>query len=175
MKDAQFLTWLKDWLARHPLRAPSESMQASYTREVMERIKEEVAPAPVLRWIPRPRLALSFAAVAACFVVWIMVGPRAQTGAVVRHIDEDFEILALMEEPVDLPLDYEDLEEEIKSMDVLVITQAREAQSETSWILQMMELMDELEEESGPDGDDQTLDDWLREIEFLDQEDLASS
>ena len=149
-------------------------MQASYTREVMERIKEEVAPAPVLRWIPRPRLALSFAAVAACFVVWIMVGPRAQTGAIVRHIDEDLQILALIEEPVDLPLDYEDLEEEIESMDVLVLAEASEVQDGTTWILQMMELMDELEEEFGPDRD-RTLEEWLWEIEFLDKSELASS
>ena len=71
-----FHTWLKDWLARHPLREPRELDRASYTAEVMRTITEEAPrPVPIGRWLARlrqgfggqawPRFAMALAATVA--------------------------------------------------------------------------------------------------------------
>lgn len=72
--------WLKTWVARHPLKAPSDETRARFTAEVMARVRALQSPAPapmpVRTWLTWPRLSLAVATAAAgLFVIGRLGGP----------------------------------------------------------------------------------------------------
>ncbi len=68
-----FMTWLTTWLAKHPLKAPSDAVQRRYTAEVMEQVRALHAPvrAPRSSWLTWPSFSLG-AAVAAAAVLLVV-------------------------------------------------------------------------------------------------------
>lgn len=72
-----FATWFKSWLARHPLKTPSDDVQAGYTAQVMARIRAR-QPDPAPRWLAWPSLSLGAALAAAA--VLLVVGRMPSRG-----------------------------------------------------------------------------------------------
>lgn len=187
-----FSTWLRSRLARYPLKEPPAFDRARYITEVMERVKALGEPTPALRpagrWWAWPRLALATAAVAAALLVVARVQspgpgpvPASMTGApaspLAQEISDDAQVLAELDEP--LPLapgasdDAEELAQELAAMDALLLAEA--PPSDDAWIEQTLTLLEQLEEDL-PEGaaDDPSGDEWLDELQWLDEHDLAA-
>jgi len=141
MIQTDFLSRLKGWLARHPLKTPSASLRASYVEEVMARIRQTPRSLPVLSWLPRPRLALAlgtaFAGVLA-FVVLIHPalsgkgGVNRASNQMARQVEQDWQVLATVGELEELPLD--DLAEEVQAIDQMMLAEAEPAVDDEAWI-----------------------------------------
>ncbi len=128
MNRTDWQGWLERWLARHPVKSPPSFLQASYTEEVLRRIRE-TQPAPVFRWVLAPRfsLALATAACAVLLAVWANQAPDRMgiELAKVEELGEIEQMLDLLEEvdPDSFPaleLDAgseEDLLEELQKLD----------------------------------------------------------
>ena len=188
-----FATWLHSRLARYPLKEPQAFDRARYTAEVMERVKALGEPAPALRpasrWWAWPRLALAAAAVAVALLVVGRVQspgpgpvPASMTGApetpLAEQIADDTQVLAALDELLPLapvaPDDAEGLADELEAVDALLLAEA--PPSEDAWIEQTLTLLEQLEEDL-PEGDtdDPSGDEWLDELQWLDEHDLAAS
>lgn len=142
---------LFSWLSRHPLKGPADMNRAQYTAEVMAKIKAAESPVPALTpvrfWLPWPRLAMTLATVAAGVLIMMSVTHQAPRQ------------LAQPPEPV--------------ASVVLAESQA----SEDQWLDETLQLLDELDEDtsSSDSAGDGSEEEWLQELELLDETDLASS
>lgn len=107
MDATNWLTWFRGWLTKHPLKEPPETLQHRYTEEVMRRIQLAEAPAPVYRWVPRPRVAFALATATACALTLVVWMQRPSTpGRVVQQepaqpveVAVQPELLSPVEEP----------------------------------------------------------------------------
>ena len=146
-----FSHWLKSWLARHPLKEPTTIDRAGYTRQIMARVnaldRPAPAPSPVRSWLPWPRLVLA-AATAAAGVALVMSTANRSTSQVAQAPAHTTLILA--ESPA----------------------------TDDQWIEQTIQLLDQLDESADVSQDasgDASENEWLKELEMLDEDDLASS
>ena len=174
-------TWFRRWLSRHPLKAPPTADQQQYTTEVMARIKtlEQPVPKPIVlrpRWV-WPRLALVASTVA---IVALVVGRAEQTPEqpqVVQQVEYDTQLPAALDEAIVLESSdgaIEQLAQELESYDTLLLAQS--GGNDAGWLEQTLELLDQLDEDIPEDATgDSSDEDWLRELEFLDDSDLAAS
>lgn len=175
MTTADFLSWLKDWFSRHPLKAPAESLQASYREEVMARIRTAQAPAPAFQWLPRPRLAFALGTAVACLLALVVLTPHPST-QLTQEVEQAWQLLSELGEDT-LTLDLSDLDEEVKTLDQLMLAEAQPAMDDEPWIAQTLELLEGLEADESipPSLDDTSDEDWLDEFRWLDEAELASS
>jgi hypothetical protein len=145
-----FAAWFRHWLQRHPLRTPPEREPAEFTARVMSQIRPAPAEArrPAAHWKLWPGLALTCASAAAglALAVWIS-GPSTRP------------MLARAPSPAG-PL--------------TVVAEAPPDGEE--WIAQTLELLQQLDEELPEDPAEAPSDqDWIKELQMLDDEELASS
>ena len=177
-----FATWLRSRLARYPLKEPPAFDRARYTAEVMERVQALGEPAPALRpsgpWLAwGPRLALAAVAVAVAFVVVGRVRSPGPEQPLAEQIADDAQLLAALDEPLPLapvaPDDAEELAQELAAMDALLLAEA--PPSDDEWIEQTLNLLEQLEEDLPEDASDEPSgDEWLDELQWLDDRDLAA-
>jgi len=146
-----FTTWLRTWLARHPLKGPAGIDRARYTAEVMGQVKTGLRPAllPARHWLPVPRWGLA-AAVAAAGLVVAIGAVNVQRRQLAEQAMERTRLLA------------------------------ESAPTEERWLDQTLDLIDQLNEGGAEaDSDDASEglsdDDWLNELELLDQAELSAS
>ena len=174
-----FSEWLTAWLARHPLKAPADTDRRRFANAVMARVQSE-ASAPTTHWAHRlaagwPRLVLPLAAAAALLVA---VHLRRPAEPKLAALVQGTELLAEVGEPVNgwlLPEDADTLAADLEHDDLLVL--AEEPQdTDASWISESLQILDQLEEELPEAGAsiEPTDDQWLEELESLDQQDLAA-
>lgn len=172
-------TWLKSWLAQHPLKETAIDRE-QYTQEVMARVRALSQPSSrpfSIRW---PRLALTFASAFAGLVIAMGV-IRMSEPFLADQISGEVELLATLDSPQDDALadaDPQTLAEEMKFLDTLVLAQAapQAVPDDESWIEQTLKILDELDEEPSPaDALESSEDDWLHELQLLDENDLAAT
>lgn len=145
-------TWLKTWLSRHPLQMPPEPDRARYTADVMARIRAlerpAASPAPIRLWAgwPRPALAWASAAAGLLLVIGVLSIVSGRSTQLARHGQQ----LVLAESPT----------------------------TDEAWLEETMALFDLLDEEIAAESAGESFDteeDWLQELQWLDEADLASS
>ena len=172
-----FTAWLTTWLKRYPLREPVAQHQASYTAEVMASVRAVDQPnptaSPVRRWLPWPRLAVTFATVAAGMAI-AFVTLQAVNGPDPRfseaELASEVQLLAELGEAVTDPW----LEDEMEAMDLLVLAEA--PQDDELWIEETLQLLEQLDEALPGDATGSALDDdWFDEFYLLDESELAAS
>ena len=179
-----FLSWWQGWLTRHPLKSPQRLDRSAYTAQVMTRVRQEArsaSPASGVRsWVVWPRLGLALAAAAAGMVV--VLHQEQQTGGrLARQIERDTALLAAVEEPLTEPVatgDPEELAEELALVETFTLAEA--PQSDEAWIQDTVQLLNQLDEElpadaAGEDTTGSSDDDWMQELQTLDESDLAAS
>lgn len=174
-----FATWLRRWLLRHPLKEPPAAPRATYTAEVMRQVSALHVPSltPAPRWLAWPRLAL--VPLAAGAVVLILVGrSHLPGGSPAGQITADAEVLTALGQPL-LPEPgsaggLEELAQELELADALVLAEAPPTDEE--WVAETLHLLEELDEEpaAGP-SDTAVPDEWLEELELLDEGELGAS
>ena len=172
MNTVDVVAWLKEWLIHHPLRSPSEGVQASYTAEVMARIKTSEAPAPAWRWRPRPRVAFALGTAAVCGLTALMVVHRAPT-QLAQQVEQSWQLLSELGEWDALPIG--DLDEEVRTVDhLMMLAESQPASDDEAWIEQTIELLNTLDEPSAVPAEPQSLEELLQELESLDESELAT-
>lgn len=136
---------LMAWLQRHPLKRSPQAMQAAYTEEVMARIRA-CDSAPIIRWLPRPRLALAFGTVAACGLAVAVLIHRTPTQVASRsqHSGQ-------------------------------VLAEADKSTDDDAWIQETSELLNAVDDSSTQSSNGESLEELLRELESLDESEIANS
>ena len=131
--STDFLAWLRGWLGRHPLKTPPAE-SASYTAEVMTRVRVLSRPAPAFRWLVQPRWVLAVGSVAAACAVLVTVGrPPQRLAESVGELDDE------------------------------------------AWLEETLTLLHETGEDVEMPVEGDAADQWLLELEALDDESQASS
>ena len=173
MKTIEFLDWLKDWITRHPLQTPPESLRASYTEAVMRRVRAPQALTPAWRWGWQPQLAMSWGTALACLLAVVVVMKRAPT-QLASEVEHDWQLLTEVGEEHDLSSS--NLDDEVQMVDRLVLAEASPSEEDETWIRQTLELLNDVDEQADATPEDQdNPDGWLKDLEQLDEAELASS
>lgn len=154
--------WLHAWLARHPVKAPAPDRDA-FTARVMRRLEQ--APQPQ-RWV-WPRLAWVAALAAAAVLMALQLPGGASRLA--ATIERDAAVLAALDVPVD-----GDLSDEQLASFIQLAEQPAGATDDAQWVEETIQLLDQLNE-SASDNNAADDEDWLHEIDSLEQESSASS
>ena len=144
--------WLKTWLLRHPLKGPTDSDQSRYTAEVMAQVKaisqREPASSSVRLWISWPRLALTCAAAAAGIAIVLTISHHpAQRVAQGDLPDRSSAMIVLAESP----------------------------STDEAWVDETIQLLNEFNEDLPEDASGSSSDEWLDELQTLDENELAAS
>ena len=163
MSGRSFDAWLKDWLARHPLRQPPASLERGYATEGMRRVRAAPEPAFAWRW---PRLAAACAAVAVLAAV-VILRPSGQRLA--EQVERDAAVLASVAPAADPSSD--SLEDEIETVDHLTLAGADLADEDAAWIDETQQLLQELDDDAGA-ADPADLD--LEDLQWIDDAELGS-
>ena len=172
-----FASWWKDWFSRHPLKSPSATDRPEYTAHVMARVRLAAHPAPAVRsWALRPRWALALATAAAGLLIVFHAVPRTN-GQLARGVAQETELLAAVGEPLLEPPalgDVDALAEELELVDTFVLAEA--PPDDEAWIQDTVQLLNQLDEELPEDGAAGPSDEeWMQELQTLDESDLAAS
>ena len=152
-------SWFRRWLSRHPLKEPSDLDRAQYTTEVMDRIRALEQPVAVsapaaarrrMLWL-RPALVAMTAAAAVAVVLLVRRSDQSQL-TVVQGLDdsqpETARALRLAESPSE----------------------------DEQWLEETLRLLEEFDEELPEDVfEDWSDDDWLDELQMLDEYELYAS
>ena len=159
-----FDQWLRRWLTQHPLKEAAGQGRARFTADVMARVRA-LASAPAARPfgsrhdVPSTSLWMSWrvwgwglavSAVAAGVVLVASVGVRSPVQVARRMPAPNIETLVL----------------------------AESTSHDAQWVEESLQLLDQLDEESAADADDSAPasdDEWLQELQTLDESDLAST
>lgn len=163
------------WLARHPLKSPGETDRAQYTRDVMARVRALDA-APRRRPVPWsgwtwPRLAVGLAGVA---VAGLVLRASLPAGRIAAQVERDTAVLVALGEPVSDVLPEDDAAE----FDVEEGLRLAEAgPDDEAWVAQTLQLLDQLDEElpEEPSGEAGTEQEWLDDLQLLDEAGSSSS
>ena len=175
MTPETYRSKLANWLARHPVRTPPASGQASYTREVMARV-ERLSSAPSPARIPRG-WAIGTVAALACAAIMMVASqsPTRLTSAIARDADV---LSAVGESPAVLPADIADVAEELQMTDRLMLAELPPDEDE-AWMQETLQLLGELEDEPSDAGDESSLQDYYElleeELRRLDEDELESA
>ena len=173
-----FSRWLAGWLKRHPLKDSRDLDPARYTAEVMARVRalepQSTSAASPLRWLPWPRLALTLATAAAGLLVAVGVVYRSAS-RLADQIDQEAQVLASLDDTVlvePLVVGEDELVDEMEAQDLIVL--AEEPASDDAWVNDTLKLLDQLDDEL-PADDSSSSDDWMNELEVLDDSELAAN
>jgi len=165
-----FQQWLKEWFSHHPAKDPVSQDRAAYTAEVMQRVKQlgvsSQAPAPVWSWW-RPTLALA----AMAGIALLVVSKIEQTPQIAEEIfspPETVQVASIPEarppkavEPTPPPLS---------------MVLAEDADENAAWLDETLQLLEALDEDFSDDTYEGWSDeDWMDEIEMLDEDYFTSS
>ncbi len=181
-----FATWLRTWLARHPLREPRDTTPARYTDEVMAKVRVLQPPAsaraPLRLWLPW-RFALVAATAAAGVLVFVGTIRHTQR-QLASAIDRDAQVIAAVDEivpttPAGNGTTPDDLAQELQTADTLIL--AESVPSDDQWLDQTLQLLQQLDEDVPGDvtgtnshaADAQ--DELLNELQQLDEKDLTAN
>ena len=138
---------LLSWLTRHPLKSPTDIDRAQYTAEVMAKIKAQVqpAPAPAPVRIWLPWPRLAMTLATVAAGILIMMTVTHQASRQLAHPPE---AVLIAESPA----------------------------ADDQWLEDTLQLLDELDEDvSSETAGDGSEEEWLEELELLDETDLAAS
>ena len=143
--------WLIDWLSQHPLQRPPSDDRARYTREVMARVRLAAspgrAPARWPLWLLWPRLGLTLAAAAA--------GVLLAAGTL--------RLTALRQAQAPAPEE-----------GTYRLAESPDA-GEDQWLADTMQLLEQLDEEIEAAEGEPDDDNALKELQLLDETELAAS
>lgn len=167
MNASNWLAWLRAWLFQHPVKEPPAALGRGYTEEVMRRVRATHTPSPAFQWIPRPRLAFALATAAACLLIVSVVGGREAT-RVAQHVEEDWQLLAELDEGLD-PLEPRPFEEELQAVDQLLLAQAGSEADAEAWIDETLEVLERLDAEDALPASEEGTEEWLEELQQLDE------
>ena len=177
-----FAGWFRSWLSRHPLKGLLAVDRAHYTAEVMARVKGLPRPVvaakqvPRFRWWSIPRLALAAPVFAAGLTLVVVIG-RGAHQRLAKDVAHQAQVLASLEgpgfdqvgsHPFDVGAD------EVEAIDTLTIA-AESVSDEEAWIHTTLQLLEQFEEAEPilHHPDVETDEEWLHELERLDQVDLS--
>ena len=179
-----FLAWWQRWFARHPLKSPESLDRSAYTAQVMTRVRQAAYPAPSAFAIRPgrlwPQLGLALATAAAGIFVVLHHG-QPSVGRLARQIERDTALLAAVDEPLTEPVSTGDPEELVDELELVeTFTLAEAPQSDEAWIQDTVQLLNQLDEElpanaAGEETTGPSDDDWMQELQTLDESDLAAS
>ncbi|GEM_PF-6842130 len=148
-----FSEWLDRWGHRHPVKAPAPDPSA-FTSQVMRRLADAPAAEP---WrLPRLAWVTALAAAAVIVVLRLPTSPGRLAAAIARDAD----VLAALGEPVE-----DDLSDE--ALAAFLLAEAP-ADNDETWLAETMQLLEQLDE-SLPEGDSADDEEWLRELDMLEQ------
>ena len=176
----ELMTWFQAWLTRHPLKGPAEAERASYTAEVMTRVRaldppSAVVPAsvPVRRWAWWSRFAVAMATTAAVAVTVSLVHQsRSQLATPpLRDVGmSDPATLAESPSPGAAPL-------WPPAGGHLPRFAGESPSTEEEWFEQTLQLLEQLEEDSSAEtaGDGVEEEEWLEELQWLDDSELSTA
>ena len=197
MGSSTWLQEIKTWVANHPFKAPSSSDQQAYTQEVMQRVKSSPRPLgsrasalgramqSLLEWGAAPQLALALGGACAALLIGLRLW-MTSPDRVMARIEQDAQLLAQLEEKPTTVLDETievspaEMEAHLYEADqhVLMLAQASPAvdESAASGLEEEWQALDALDDDSTAtlENDDE-LEDWLKELQDLDADILASS
>jgi hypothetical protein len=176
----EFTQWLAEWLSRHPLKSRPPADHDRFTADVMARVRSEAAqPSP--GWAARfaqewPRLALPLAAAAAVLIA--VNAQRSTETRVAAELTRHAELLAELGDPLEdvLPAGAVELAEDLRHEDLIVLAEAPPESNDAAWINESMQILEDIDE-ALPDaasGDEGNSEEWLQELEMLDQSELAA-
>ena len=182
----EFTSWLTTWLARHPLKTPSEIDPTRYTTEVMTRVRAVTpaaaparSPAGVPQWLSWPRLALVVATAASIAVV---IGTtRSSRERLAHRVTRDAQLLAELDEPLPELLNGQEaaeLAQDLEAEDHQMLLAESAPSQDQQWLEQTLQLLDQLDENvPGVDADEPSGNDeeWLKELDTLDNGSPATS
>ena len=148
-----FEAWLRQWMARHPLKAPADDDRAVFTAQVMERVRS-VAPAPMASFAKHatqlgwgwPWGSFALAAATAGALVAVIAG-RASSPQGASTMSQHTEVLA----------------EDVASTD------------DATWIEQMSNVLDQIDDGTATAPSDNNETDWQHDLEMLDDTEPATS
>ena len=178
-----FLAWWQRWFARHPLKSPESLDRSAYTTQVMARVRQAAYPAPSAFTIPGrlwPRLGLALATAAAGFFVVLHHG-QPSAGRLAQQIERDTEVLAAVGEPLTDSVAANDPDELAADLEMVeTFTLAEAPESDETWIQNTVQLLNQLdedlpEESTGNETTSPSDEDWMKELQTLDESDLAAS
>ncbi len=200
MWRTDFAGWLTEWLSHHPLKTPPESpeVSSSYTREVMARVRslteQDQQPAwnpstsawtEIRRWLrPRFVLALGGAVAAAAVAVVLMVPRQAQIVQSPEPEPRGEMQLAQLPPQQTLPalapdstrVTPADLGVAVASNQSRLAEETVSPSDDTTWILNTLQLLGELDDEDATTlSDESSIEESLKELRWLDEQQIASS
>ncbi len=173
--------WFRTWLHQHPLKDPAVD-RAHYTAEIMARVRAVHGPAPVASrpWLQIPRIVFASAAVAAGIAVTIGTTQLSHQRLAARVVRDSHLLASLGEVDPELLAGDEisTLTQEAETIDTLQL--AETGPSDEQWLKQTLQLLDQVNEsptEVSPVNDSHTPSDenWLNELEMLDEHEFSSS
>ena len=174
-----FSTWLRTWLARHPLKEPRNHDPARYRTEVMEKVRALHQPAHMPaaspRWFSWPRIGLAMATVAVGLVLVAISSQRAQVHLADQIVHES-SVVAELDDPNFVPAangDVDSLAEEVETLDTMTL--AESTPSDDQWLDQTLSLLDQLDEDDAGPTDSSSEEEWLKELQLLDDTELSAS
>ena len=181
-----FAAWFRTWLARHPLKQPRGVDVSRYTDDVMAKIRA-LAPTPngarpavflhlVWGW---PRLAL-IAATAAVGMLIVVGAVRRSQAQLASAIDRDAQLIAAMDElvptsPAGNGTMPQELVQELQADDLLMLAESLPVAEDDQWLDQTMQLLEQLDEDLPGDVSNDASDDWLNELQQIDETELAAN
>ena len=186
-----FTLWLTDWLKRHPLKEPSGESRARYTAEVMSKIKAIPEAAPILPQLSSSRLRWRWAAAFAAVLIGTTAAGllRRSEQSLSTRVVRESRLLTELSKQLDsdewwtgkepfggllIIGDFDSLAEELETMDSLTL--AQEADENQSWLEETLQLLNQLEEDLPGDlPGEEPEDTWLKELEFLDEEQVSAT
>lgn len=162
---------LMAWLHRHPLKRPPQAMQTAYTDEVMARVRAS-APAPAFQWVLRPRMVFGFGTAIAFGMAVVVLTHRAPD-QVASHAEHASQVLAELGELNGVSGN--ELEDEAAALDHMMLAEADTSADDEAWVQETAELLNEVGDSSAQPSDEGSLEELLKELESLDESDIASS
>ena len=151
----EFMSWLHGWLARHPMKTPTQEEQRRSTASVMERVRtmgphqHDVSARVGWSWA-WPRLAIALAAI----VIVVSVSRVSQP---VRR--------QLAQQPHQAAPARPDAQ-----------SAAPQTMTDDEWVDQTLKLLEQLDEEVAPSTSTESEDEpWLKELDLLDERDVSNA
>ena len=171
-----FESWLHRWLTHRPLKEPAQTRE-TFTAQVMARVQELARPEPADTRVPLllrllgGRLALAVVTAALIGFVALRVVPHPAAQVAAKPVSEAApQRLAMLQGaagPVVQPA----------RPDLMRLAESP-AQDDATWLEGTVELLDALDNDLGDDAataDPSSEEDWVNELDSLDQSELASN